>query len=350
MENKLKRKLLIINNIGSPNSYQTKDVRRYLREFLMDPLVIQIPWIFRFLLVYVIISVFRASKSAAKYQSIWLKKGSPLIVYTEKFIQKLHILLPDFDIKMGMRYQNPSISLALKDLKNIDTIYFAPMYPQFAESTTKSAVQKFQQDLNTALKPLNKQVQVKIINPFWNHPGFIESWVQQIGRSGFNLNDYDVLLLSYHGLPEAQLEKNTFCQFNSSCCLSKEKAMAGCYRAQCFQTSQLIEAQLHQQTSLLARPEKLQIITTFQSRLGKAKWIEPFTDKTLISLAKNPKTKRVLIACPAFTTDCLETLEEIHVENRNEFLQQGGTKLDVVPCLNDSDTWIEVFANIIKNL
>lgn len=342
-----KKKLLIINNIGSPDSYQVSDVRRYLREFLMDPQVIQIPWILRFILVYGIISLFRAPKSAEKYKAIWQEKGSPLIVYTQSFIKKLEVLLPDFDIKIGMRYQNPSVSNALKQGKSYSQIVFAPMYPQYAESTTKSAVDKFQSEI-TKLEKLNSvSIDFKTLKPFWNDPRFIQCWSDHILNSGFDLTNYDVLLFSYHGLPESQLSKNPGCHFNNSCCLSADRAQAGCYRAQCLQTSQLIENQL--KTKAPSQTKNLKIVTTFQSRLGKAKWIEPYTDATLAQLAKDPSSRKVLVACPAFTTDCLETLEEIQVENRADFMKHGGQRFDYISCFNDSDSWTILFSQIIKD-
>lgn len=347
MEHK-KKKLLIINNIGTPDSYQISDVRRYLREFLMDPQVIQIPWVLRFILVYGIISLFRAPKSAEKYRSIWLDKGSPLIVYTENFIQKLSVLLPDFDIKIGMRYQNPSISNALQQATDYSQIVFAPMYPQYAESTTKSSTDKFQSEITKLQKSTSTPITFKMLKPFWNDSRFIQCWTDLILKSGFDLNNYDVLLLSYHGLPESQLKKNPGCEFNNNCCLSKEKALAGCYRAQCLQTSQLIENQL--KTIAPLQTKRIKIITTFQSRLGKAKWIEPYTDATLAQLAKDPSSRNILVACPAFTTDCLETLEEIQVENRAEFIKHGGERFDYISCLNDSQDWAKVFSEIIKTL
>lgn len=342
----LNKKLLILNNIGSPDSFEVQKVRQYLREFLMDPKVIQIPWLLRFFLVYGIISLFRAKKSAEKYKKIWLKQGSPLKVHTQNLQKKLENLLPDFDVRIGMRYQSPSIKESLKNSEVYEQILFAPLYPQLAESTTGSAIEKFYNELRE-VSPSNSlnTPEVKILKPFWNDSYFIQSWVEQIKQSAL-LSNYDVFLFSYHGLPEAQLSKNPQCQFQNSCCSKIELALQGCYRSQCFHTTNLIISELKKQGML---PEKLKIINTFQSRLGRAKWIEPYTDATLINLGADPNTQRVLVCCPAFVSDCLETLEEIQIENKNEFLAAGGKKFDYVSCLNDSDLWAQNFAEMIKN-
>lgn len=352
----LNKKLLILNNIGSPDSFETQDVRKYLREFLMDPRVIQIPWIFRFFLVYGIISFFRAGNSALKYKKIWTEQGSPLKVHTQNLQKKLEKNLPGFDIRIGMRYQTPSINESLRNFKSYEQIVFAPLYPQFAESTTGSAIEKFYKELkklskkNTKDDSFNKTLslpspEIKILKPFWNDSAFIQAWVQQIKHS-VSLKEYDVLLFSYHGLPESQLKKSSRCQFQDSCCSQVEMALQGCYRSQCFHTTNLIISALKRAGVFL---DTLKVLTTFQSRLGRAKWIEPYTDETLINLGSSLSTKRVLVCCPAFVSDCLETLEEIKIENKNEFLKAGGEKFDYIDCLNDSDFWANNLAQMIKN-
>lgn len=351
----MKKTLIILNNIGSPDSTKVGDVRKYLQEFLMDPFVIQIPWFFRWLLVYGIISVFRAKKSAHKYQTIWEEKGSPLIVKTSSLQKKLQKVLPktpqktltNFEVRLGMRYQNPSIAKALESFPEFETVYLIPLYPQYAESTTQSAIEKLKTEIINLTKNFSidmKDKSLKVLKPFWNHPLFIQSWVNKIKK--FDLTKYQVLLFSYHGLPESQLSKNNFCQFNSACCSKIENANNNCYRAQCFQTTGLIIDSL-KKAGLL--PEKLKIETTFQSRLGRTKWIEPYTDLTIENLACNNESKKILTLCPAFVTDCLETLEEIQIENKKVFLEKGGQVFDYIPSLNDDDEWVQNLSSIIQD-
>lgn len=343
----MKKKLLILNNIGSPASTSVSDVRRYLREFLMDPFVIQIPFLFRFLLVYGIISLFRPAKSAEKYKTIWTSRGSPLLSLTLDLKTKLLKHLEDFDISLGMRYQNPSLQESISNLPQYDSIYLAPLYPQYAESSTLSSTQKFISEIKILSKknsiPLTGRT-IKVLKPFWKHPLFIETWTQKF--QFIDLTQYDLLLFSYHGLPESQLAKNHFCQFNPSCCLNSDNADNNCYRAQCFQTTNLILNSLKKSGKL---PPQLKVETSFQSRLGRSKWIEPYTDIFLKTAAQENQTKRILVLCPAFVTDCLETLEEIKIENKKLFLEHGGLQLDYVSSLNDEDYWAKNLSLIIKD-
>ena len=339
-----KRTLILLNNIGTPQSPEVKEVRKYLREFLMDPKVIQIPFVFRFLLVYGIISLFRAPHSAVKYKSIWGQEGSPLLSYTLSFANKLKVLLTsNGTVEVAMRYQQPSIKSVLTHQLNSqkwDEIIFVPLYPQWAESTTLSAVAKFKKELSILMKYQTQNVEIKILKPFWQHPLFIKTWADQLAKK--DLSQYQVILFSYHGLPESQLKKNEFCHFDeSTCCSLSINCEKNCYRAQCFQTTKLISE------SLSEKNQELKIITSFQSRLGKAKWIEPYTDKTLLALARNPETQKVLVLCPTFVTDCLETLEEINMENRKLFLQAGGLHFDYLGSLNDSNEWVKNFSHLL---
>lgn len=340
----MNKKLLILNNIGTPLSSQRHDVKKYLREFLMDPKVIQISWLFRWFLVYVIISVFRSKKSSQKYQKIWTPAGSPIMVYTESFKEKLKQLLPEYDIAIGMRYQKPAIKDSLMNFSHYDEILFFPLYPQYSEATTQSAVDKFKLDFSNLNSTKKKPVKLKTIKPFWNHPNFIQSLVKKISQ--FDLTQYQVLVFSYHGLPESQIKKNKFCQLKDSCCDRSENANNNCYRAQCFQTTNLLVQQLKNQNLL---PVNLRFETCFQSRLGRTKWIEPYTDITLQNLARQIRSRKVLVICPSFVTDCLETLEEILMENKKLFLDQGGKVFDYVPCLNDDESWARAARNIIHD-
>jgi ferrochelatase len=332
---------VILNNIGSPDAPDTKSVRRYLREFLMDPDVIELPFIFRFILVYFIITPFRAPKSAAKYQKIWTATGSPLVVITESVARKLEKLRTSLSVETGMVFKNPSILTAIQNLRqknpDLEKIYFIPMYPQFSAATTAASEKKFkrvfEKHKNTIFKNSNVP-QIYTLKPFYDHSAFINGTVRKI--MAFDVNHYDTIVFSYHGLPKSAILKNAHCRLNTTCCETGMKK--NCYRSQCFDTTRLICQKLDL---------KIPATTTFQSRLGPAQWIQPYTDETLVQLAQQNK-KRILIVCPAFTVDCLETLEEIQIENRKAFIEAGGDTFDYVPCLNDDDLWCQDLASLIQ--
>lgn len=332
---------VILNNIGSPNAPDTKSVRVYLREFLMDPQVIELPFLLRFILVYFIITPFRAVKSAEKYQKIWTKAGSPLIVVTESIAQKIQSFKKDIAVTSGMVFQNPSISEAIEKLSrenpDLEKIYFIPMYPQFSAATTESSINKFKsvfiQHQKTFIKNNKKSPDVFALKPFYDSDFFINPYVEKIRK--FDLNSYDCIVFSYHGLPTSAILKNPHCRLDSTCCdtgMSKN-----CYRSQCLATTKAIVTKLN---------PTIRVLTTFQSRLGRGEWIKPYTDLTLAELAKS-SVGRVLIICPAFTVDCLETLEEIQIENKNIFLSSGGIVFDYVACPNDDEQWCKNLTDVI---
>lgn len=334
------KKGVILNNIGSPEAPDTASVKRYLREFLMDPGVIDIPFIFRFILVYGIISIFRAPKSAAKYQKIWTPHGSPLVYLTQSVAKKIESYKNNLCVETGMVFQNPSISAALKSLgernPDLEKIYFIPMYPQFSIATTEASEKKFKKLFDKNYKNFFKGDRIPEIyslKPFYDQPKFIKNIARKI--LNHDLSQYDAMIFSYHGLPQSAILKNPHCQLNNTCCETGMKK--NCYRSQCYATTSALMAELK---------IKIPVLTTFQSRLGGAEWIRPYTDETLIELAKR-NSKRVLIACPAFTVDCLETLEEILLENREAFIQAGGLIFDYVYCLNDDDPWCQDLAEMI---
>tara|TARA_B110001454_G_C12723232_1_gene435998 strand:- start:2823 stop:3863 length:1041 start_codon:yes stop_codon:yes gene_type:complete len=335
---------VILNNIGSPDAPDTKSVRRYLREFLMDPGVIELPFIFRFILVYLIITPFRAPKSAAKYQKIWTQAGSPLVSITESIARKLEKYRNTFSVESGMVFQNPSLLTAIKKLQqrnpDLEKIYFIPMYPQFSVATTEASEKKFkdvfEKNKNKIFKN-SKAPEIYTLKPFYDHASFIQNTVEKIKT--FDLDTYDTILFSYHGLPKSAILKNPHCRLDTKCCETGMKK--NCYRSQCFETTRLINIKLNLNL-------KTASVTTFQSRLGPAEWIKPYTDEILVQLAQQNK-KRVLVVCPAFTVDCLETLEEIQLENRKAFMNEGGEAFDYVPCLNDDDQWCQDLATLIED-
>lgn len=327
---------IILNNIGTPESPHPRDVGSYLSEFLMDPNVITLPYPFRFFLVKALIVPLRSRTSGKKYKSIWTDEGSPLLVYTEKLKTKLQAELgPDYSVKIGMRYGKPSIQQAVKELEqeNIHKVIFAPLYPQYAEATTGSNVSYFKK--LTAKSHFNSYV----LPPFFAKDYFLNPQTEII-KASLADTPCDHLLFSYHGLPEDQVKKVQGCLENASCCQRKEACDLNCYKAQCHRTSEALAKRLG------LPPDKWS--TSFQSRLGPAKWIGPATTDEVQRLSQNG-IKRLTVACPAFVTDCLETLEEINIELRHLFLSSGGESFTQTPCLNDHNSWVSEFSKKLKN-
>jgi ferrochelatase len=332
----LKTGVLLIN-LGTPDSPSVKDVRKYLSEFLNDPRVIDIPWLLRKILVNIIIVPFRAFNSAKLYKQLWTKDGSPLFIYGISVKEKLQLQLGEnFHVEIAMRYQNPSLDDVLEKMKNenFSKIIIIPMFPQYASASTGSAIEK-------ALSLISKWwviPEIKIIGQFFNDDGFLTAFVERAKK--YSIKDYDHVLFSYHGLPVRQVDK---VHINGKSCLDyncenelNEKNFY-CYKAACYATTRLLA-------------EKLKISNNhytvcFQSRLNKD-WLEPFSDKTIIKLAKEGK-KKLLVFSPAFVADCLETNVEIGIEYQKLFLENGGEKIQLVESLNDHPAWIEALKNMV---
>ena len=319
---------LLLINIGSPNSPDIPAVRRYLREFLSDKRVIDLPALLRYILLYCFILPFRPRQSAHAYQAIWTPKGSPLICYSEQLRDKLQQRLgPDYQVVLGMRYGKPTIQHALKQLQRCEHITVLPLYPQYSSAATGSSIEKALQ----TLAPTTIFPSITIIRDFYNHPAFIHAQAELIKP---HIHNHDYILFSYHGLPERHLLKGGCKAICVDACPASS-AMQGCYRAQCFETTRLLA-------------ERLQLTncsTAFQSRLGKTPWIKPYTDEVLTTLAKNG-VKRLAITCPSFVTDCLETIEEIGLRAKQQWLALGGEQFTLIPCLNDNELWIDAIQNI----
>lgn len=304
---------VILNNIGTPKSASRADVAYYLDEFLMDPDVIPLPWFFRALLVKGLIVPFRSRSSSRKYTSIWTHEGSPLLVHTRNLQKKLQDLLGEqFIVEIGMRYGEPSLTSAIVRLETqgIQKAIFVPMYPQYAEATTGSALRY--------LRSLKTSIEFKDLPYFYTEDFFLKPSIEVI-QQALHGKAFDHLLFSYHGLPKAQ----NIGRFGKP------------YDEQCKETSSLIAGRL----GLAAN----QFSTAFQSRLGPDRWLTPATRDEIAQLVLAGK-KRIAIACPSFTTDCLETLEEIGHELRAHFQALGGFSLELMPCLNDSDFWVQSLA------
>jgi len=331
---------VLLINLGTPDSPSTKDVRRYLTEFLNDPFVIDLPWLKRLLLVNLIIVPFRAPKSAKLYKEIWTDAGSPLLTNGIAVRDKLQDAMGDqFSVKLAMRYQNPSIQSVLKEMSNehLDQIIAIPMYPQYASASTGSTIAKVKSvAVNIpSLPPIN------FIQSFYDHPTFIKAWVEQF--SNHNIVEHDHVIFSFHGLPEKHLLKE---HISGDCSTHKcreeiNEQNKTCYRAHCYATVRAILKHVN-------IPENGYTVS-FQSRLGSDPWIQPFSDEVVAQKAKDG-AKKLLISSPAFVADCLETLYEIEVEYDELFKEQGGEKVELVKSLNASATWISALKEMVLEI
>lgn len=323
---------LLLTNLGTPDAPDIASVRRYLREFLSDYRVITLPAPLRHLLLYGIILPFRSPRSAHAYQSIWTEHGSPLLYYSRQLVSELERRLkPHCKVVLGMRYGNPSLKDALAELEECEKITVLPLYPQYSSAATGSTIEKILQLL--APRPILPSI--NLMRDFYAHPQFIQAQARLI--SPF-VNQHDFILFSYHGLPENHLIKEGCGAICSGECPTK-KALSSphCYRFQCFQTTALIAKEL----GLNPR----QYGTSFQSRLGKTPWIKPYTNEILNDL-KVRGIKNLAVVCPSFVADCLETLEEIGQQLRDQWLSLGGASLTPIPCLNDNQDWIDAILSM----
>jgi ferrochelatase len=330
---------VLLAQLGTPDSPSVPDVRKYLREFLMDGRVIDIPVASRTLLVNGIIAPFRAPKSAKVYKEVWTERGSPLKFYSEDVVQLLQERLGDeYFVVLGMRYQNPSLDVALEGLRTmgLESIVVIPMFPQYASATTGSVYEKVMR----IVKEWQIIPEINFVNRFLEHPKFLEAFTR-LGKKYMAEHEYDHFLFSYHGLPERQIMKGDYtgntCRLGS-CCGTLHAANQHCYRAQCFQTTRLLAARLGLNED--------QYTISFQSRLGKTPWIQPYTDEIIIELAKKGK-KSVLVFSPSFVADCLETTIEIGVEYREVFEKNGGHHWQLVESLNNDPLWVETLADMV---
>ena len=333
------KKGVLLVNLGTPKSPSVGDVRRYLDEFLMDGRVIDIKPLPRNLLVRGIIVPFRAPKSAKIYKKVWTEAGSPLLVYGERVQSMLQAKLGDgYKVALGMRYQYPSIAQALEELRSaqVESILVLPLFPQYASATTGSVHQKVM-DLVSTWQTIPD---IRFINSFHDHPGMIRLFANNARK--YSLEKYDHVLFSFHGLPKRQLIKadnqGNCCLKTGDCCQQLKVENRYCYSAQCFDTARLIADELQLKDNTYS--------VCFQSRLGKDPWIEPYTSDVIQNLASKGK-KRLLVLCPAFVADCLETIYEIAEEYQEEFQAAGGEKVQLVESLNDAPEWIEVLSEMV---
>jgi protoporphyrin/coproporphyrin ferrochelatase len=330
---------ILLVNLGTPDSPETSDVRKYLIEFLTDERVIDIPALRRQLLVRGIIAPFRAPKSAASYKAVWTPEGSPLMTISKNLCEDVSQALgPDYVVELAMRYQSPSIASALSRFKGkfLKKLRIVPLFPQYASASTGSVHQEVMRILSTwQVIP-----EVEFVNSYPTDPGMIAAFVAQ-GRK-HDLKAFDHILFSFHGLPERQLlkaDEHNHCLKTADCCATWGEKNQYCYSAQCHATAAALVKELGLQPS--------QYTITYQSRLGKTPWKQPFTSDVIHTLAGQGK-KRILVFCPAFVSDCLETLFEIREEYNLEFKAAGGQELVLVDGLNTSPEWVEALAGICR--
>jgi len=340
---------VLIVNLGTPDNPNTPAVRRYLREFLMDGRVIDVPFLFRFILVNGIIATFRAPKSAREYKKLWTEEGSPIKTYgfeVEKLLQEA--LGDDFIVSLGMRYQSPSIETALSKLKDkgLERIIVIPLFPQYASATSGSVHQKVME----LVKKWQIVPDMHFVQSFFDYPEFVHAFAE-IGKKYLKEQEYDQVIFSYHGLPERQIRKgdhtgtclkeaaeNPALAGQANCCATLHADNRGCYRAQCFATTRLLAKALELKEE--------QYTTCFQSRLGRDPWLQPYTEDTIKKLAHEGK-KKVLAFSPAFVADCLETTIEVGEEYKEVFEEEGGEHWQLVESLNSNPLWIDCLKAIV---
>jgi ferrochelatase len=329
-------------NLGSPASTEVKDVREYLNEFLMDKRVIDSPYLQRLLLVKGIIAPFRAPRSAEAYKKIWTGEGSPLIVLTKQLQAAVQEKV-DIPVVISMRYGQPSMQHAYSELQtqypDLEEVILLPLYPHYAMSSYETAVVQARE-----LHKKNRyRFKLSVIRPFYDEAHYINALCDSV--KPYLQQDYDHVLFSYHGIPERHVQKTDMtgahCLKAANCCETPSPAHRTCYRHQCLTTTRLVSRQLQ-------IPEDKHSFS-FQSRLGRSEWLKPYT---VTQLAEFPAKgiRNLVILCPAFVSDCLETLEEIAIEGKGLFLASGGTTFTLIPCLNTHPAWIDTVAGWVKGI
>lgn len=334
------KKIILLSNLGSPDSYQVKDVRSYLKEFLMDGRVIDVPYLLRTFLVKGIIVPFRAPASAEKYRTIWTDKGSPLVITTAELAKALENE-SESPVYYCMRYGNPTVEDVLKKIyaehDEIDELVLFPLYPHYAMSSYETAVEH----VRSAFAKGNYTAKLKVIDPYFDDTKYIDALAASMEEALKKSHDHFVF--SYHGVPERHITKTdctgTHCLKVEDCCHTPSDAHAFCYRHQVIRTTELLADKL--------KLKKEDYTVCFQSRLGRDKWLSPDTASVLANLPAKGK-KRIIVICPAFVSDCLETLEEIQMEGRESFMHNGGESFEYVSCLNTDAKWIEAIDSLIK--
>ena len=344
---KIKRGLLILN-LGTPDSPAPEAVGRYLKQFLMDKRVIDIAWPLRWFFTNVLIVPKRKYASAEAYEKIWTEKGSPLLFHLRDLASEVSGLiktdetLADFDLEIAMRYGNPSIESALAKFKERGTkeiVVFA-LYPQYAESSTLSS----EEEVARAARALNLEAKIQFVPPYYEHPAFVSAFASRL-RQMMERERPDHVLMSFHGLPVRHVQHTDrsggkHCMRSPDCCAKITDVNRDCYRAQSFATARALAKAVGLRDD--------QYTVSFQSRLGRAEWIPPYTDHKYKELADRG-VRKLVVVCPSFAADCLETLEEIAIRGAEEFRGYGGDRCAQVPCLNSDPEWARGVITILKD-
>jgi len=332
---------VLLVNLGTPDSPETPDVRKYLREFLMDERVIDIPTWKRWLLINLIIAPLRSPKSAAEYKKLWTENGSPLLHYGKRLHTLTKEALGDeYAVELAMRYQSPSIVNGLKNLaaQDISELIVLPLFPQYAEASTGSVIAK----VNEEIKAFANLPTPKFVEWFHHESYFIDA-LAAVAQPMVDAKDWEHYIFSYHGIPERQILKQNYegcCRLQSADCNIGTSSCRNCYRYACVETTVLL-------TEVLNIPKEKYTIC-FQSRLGKTPWIQPFTDHVIDDLAEKG-IKRILAFSPSFIADCLETTLEVGETYAEQFEEKGGEEWQLVPSLNESDLWVKAVSSLIKS-
>jgi len=331
---------VLLINLGSPDSTSVPDVRKYLREFLMDGRVIDVPYPIRWCIINLAILPTRPAKSAEAYEKVWTKEGSPLVITSRHVHEDLKRRLGDgIEVDLAMRYQSPSIEEAITRLRDqgVTDLLVFPLFPHYAMSSFETAVVRAREVANE----IAPAMVLKAVEPYYRDPEYISALVAS--ASEHLKGSYDHLLFSFHGLPERHLRKGdptrSHCLTVPNCCTSPSPAHASCYKAQCYATVREFVAKA-------GIPEGKYSVS-FQSRLGSDPWIKPYTDLEFERLAGNG-VKKLLVICPAFVSDCLETLEEIAMSGKETFVEAGGSEFELIPCMNEHPRWLEALENLVR--
>ena len=335
------RRGVLLLNLGSPDSTEVSDVRRYLREFLSDERVLDIPAPLRQTILNLFILPTRPKKSAEAYTKVWTEEGSPLIVTTYRVADALGERI-DLPVEVGMRYGSPSTAQGVRALKNrgVEEVLVVPLYPHYAMSSYETAVAKAQQEF----REIAPEIRVTVQPPFFDSPEYIDALYEVARPFIEDQESFDHLLFSYHGIPERHIRKGDpsgcFCLQYEDCCKRTHPVHSVCYRHQCYATTWALAARAGLSPS--------QYSVSFQSRLGSDPWLTPYTDKVLEQLPSRG-VKRLVVICPAFVSDCLETIEEMGMEGKETFQDAGGKSFVYIPCLNDHPAWIRVLEGFVRD-
>lgn len=335
-----KKRGIILMNLGSPDSTKVKDVRNYLQEFLMDERVIDSPYIIRTLLVKGIITPFRAPKSAEAYSSIWTSEGSPLVAITRDLKKELERIVEE-PVEIAMRYGKPTMKHAYDQLATkhpgLEEVVLLPLYPHYAMSSYETAVEHAKAIHKTG----GYKFSIKTVKPFYNHPAYINALADVMRPC---LQSKSHLLFSYHSIPERHIQKSdvtgNHCLVNGNCCAVDSPAHEYCYKHQCLVTTQLVADKLGL--------SKDKYSVAFQSKLGRSEWLKPATTARLEQLPKEG-VKNLMVVCPSFVSDCLETLEEIAIREKENFLEAGGETFTFIPCMNTHPSWVVAVKTLVND-